>query len=70
MDSLMVNFKLGEEIRKMPVCHELGTKKLKKTLTPDWNRFHDLTYTGRTLLPLSYWETARGSRWRELMRKR
>ena len=32
-----------------------------KILVPDMNRTHDLPYTGRVLLLLSYWET-RGER--------
>ena len=49
----MVNFKLGEEIRKDGIFNMSGAWDKEKIRVPDGNGTHDLPYTGRTLSPLS-----------------
>ena len=45
----MVNFKLGEEIRKDGIFNMSRAWDKEQILVPDRNRTHDLPYTGRTL---------------------
>ena len=45
----MVHFKLGEEIRKDGMINMSRAWDEEKLWVPNWNRTHDLPYTGQTL---------------------